>query len=684
MRQPELKIKRARGFLLIVAILVLVVIAVAIAAMGNMISADIRASSGHAQSEQAYFAATSGVEFAANRYFNGTDCTALNTSGATVGNASFTLTPTLYVPSNAPTNALTATTGALTAASNAIAVSSTAGYAPNGRILIDAELIDYTSTTATSFNGISRGAGGTAAAVHAAGATVSQNVCTIASTGSASGGSAVRKLNAAIGSGTMANAGALGTMGPDAMIAYAKGTALTGAGSDSNVYFRLWDSSTNNWNASESTAQPASATPVFIVVQFARTRNEAIMGVLDGNNRIYIQIWNGRTWTIPAGGNPLATASTNTTRNFQIAYEYTTDHAMIVYQNNTSAPQYATWDGNSLTANGPILPSGAAYPITAGGHHLWFRLAPRNVAGSNDILLMTVDDNQDVYGVRWTGAAWNNMGNNARWDTTTSNANNRESIDVAWQSNGTLALFTDGDATTRQIGYRTWNTSTSTLTPTGNGSANSVIRLTYPAGCATAGSVYEWVRQYPDPNNNILVMLQTSNRCLLSYMWTGSFPAGTATQHDGTNGVESAASRSFDFAWETLPNSSAHGWLIWGSTLVNGMLTKYFTSPAAWGGTSTIRDHTLLVQAAALSPSGRFVAGAYRSTAAVLANRLTESVIASGGGTAWPNAATTLWAGPTTLQQGERVFVMERNSGFTNAGASGTGIVKVLQMQENY
>jgi type II secretory pathway component PulK len=61
MRQPELKFKRARGFLLIVAILVLVVIAVAIAAMGNMISADVRSSSGHAQSEQAYFAATSGV-----------------------------------------------------------------------------------------------------------------------------------------------------------------------------------------------------------------------------------------------------------------------------------------------------------------------------------------------------------------------------------------------------------------------------------------------------------------------------------------------------------------------------------------------------------------------------------------------------------------------------------------------
>ena len=49
MRQLEPSIRRARGFLLIVAILVVVVIAVAIAALANMTSADIRASSAHAQ-----------------------------------------------------------------------------------------------------------------------------------------------------------------------------------------------------------------------------------------------------------------------------------------------------------------------------------------------------------------------------------------------------------------------------------------------------------------------------------------------------------------------------------------------------------------------------------------------------------------------------------------------------------
>ena len=55
-------IKRARGFLLIVAVLVLVVVAVAVLALGNMTSSDIRASVGHAQSEQAYYVGMSGLE----------------------------------------------------------------------------------------------------------------------------------------------------------------------------------------------------------------------------------------------------------------------------------------------------------------------------------------------------------------------------------------------------------------------------------------------------------------------------------------------------------------------------------------------------------------------------------------------------------------------------------------------
>ena len=97
MRQPELRIKRARGFLLIVAILMVVVVAVAIVALGYMTSADIRASSGHAQSEQAYFAAQSGIEVAIYQFSQlDTPCASLVTAGNTnvaVGAGRFTFPP---------------------------------------------------------------------------------------------------------------------------------------------------------------------------------------------------------------------------------------------------------------------------------------------------------------------------------------------------------------------------------------------------------------------------------------------------------------------------------------------------------------------------------------------------------------------------------------------------------------
>jgi len=672
-----------RGQLLVAGIVLIVVIALMIATLGYLYVSGESAGTLHGQSERAYFAARSGVEYSSGQYFNGSACSALNNANVAVGGAgaTFTLAPTLYAPLT-----LTATTAALTAASTTVPVTSAALYAPYGRVLIDSELINYTSRTGTNLNGLTRGVGGTTAAAHAAGVTVSQNLCIVSSTGAA--GNAKRIVEGALGAGTTASPGALGTMGADAMVVYAKGTALTGGGFDNNVYYRLWDSSVNNWGA-EQTAQQVSAnsSPAFIVVRFARTRNEAIMGVLDGNSQLFIQVWNGRSWTIPAGGGPLQTASTNTARTFQIAYEYTSDIARIVYQDGSRDPQYATWNGTTLTANGMILPPSGTYPTqNPPTRHLWFRLAPRNVAGSNEILLMSLDSRRDTYGLRWTGAAWNNMGDNARWDTNVTNANLREAIDVAWQSNGTLAVFAYGGGTAQQIGYRTWDAGTATLTPTGNGSASSFATLTFPGGYSTT-VVFEWLRLYPDPSNNILAMLQTANAgtrpSLLSTVWSGG-AFGTAvppvTGHDN-NVVESDTSRSFDFAWEERPAASGKGWLLWGSQGAAGIQTKYFTSTATWGAASTVRQRTLLMQAGTLSPSGRFVAGAYQSASAPTSNDI-ESVTTTGGGAAWPNAATTLWAGATTVQQGERVFVVTREGNRINTGASGTGVVSILQTQE--
>lgn len=46
--------------------------------------------------------------------------------------------------------------------------------------------------------------------------------------------------------------------------------------------------------------------------------------------------------------------------------------------------------------------------------------------------MIILDANSDVYGMRWTGSAWDTMGTATTWETTASIAT-REAIDVAYE-----------------------------------------------------------------------------------------------------------------------------------------------------------------------------------------------------------------------------------------------------------
>ena len=183
-----------RGQFLVAGIVLIVVIALMIATLGYLYVSGESAGTLHGQSERAYFAARSGIEYSSGQYFNGSACSSLNNAGVPVGGAAvtFTLMPTLYAPLT-----LTGTTAALTAASTTVPVTSAALYAPYGRVLIDSELINYTSKTGTNFNGLTRGVGGTTAAAHASGVTVSQNLCIVSSTGTAGNAKRIERARSA-------------------------------------------------------------------------------------------------------------------------------------------------------------------------------------------------------------------------------------------------------------------------------------------------------------------------------------------------------------------------------------------------------------------------------------------------------------------------------------------------------
>ena len=210
---------RQRGQLLVAGVVLIVVIALMIVTLGFLYVSSERSSTLHGQSDAAYFVARSGLESAIyQRSQLDTPCDTSasglvgpgNNSNVAVGAGSFTLDaaktkiyPTPAVSSTLSGGGITTTTPGIITVT--VAAGAFASYAPHGRIRIENEEIDYSSTstsatvcgTAPCFVAWRRGANGTTAATHAAGVAVFQDdQCLIRSTGTV--GTSLRILEATV------------------------------------------------------------------------------------------------------------------------------------------------------------------------------------------------------------------------------------------------------------------------------------------------------------------------------------------------------------------------------------------------------------------------------------------------------------------------------------------------------
>lgn len=146
------------GVTLIPVIFIIVILAfmgvMFVSLMGTSSSTSINA----LQSAQALYVAEGGANYILqNLVFPN-----YSTAGATTtfGAGSFTVDTPAYL------------TAALTAVATTVTVNSTTNFPSAGRIIIDAEQINYTGTTATTFTGCTRAQGGTVAAAHTSGNAV--------------------------------------------------------------------------------------------------------------------------------------------------------------------------------------------------------------------------------------------------------------------------------------------------------------------------------------------------------------------------------------------------------------------------------------------------------------------------------------------------------------------------------
>jgi Tfp pilus assembly protein PilV len=399
------------------------------------------------------------------------------------------------------------------------------------------------------------------------------------------------------------------------MIAYSKTT--------NTPYYSIWDGS--SWGA-EGSAMTVGGTINYIALKSAASRDEAILGTQDASGAIYFQAWGGTSW----GNRTQVGTGSTTTRSFDIAYEKATGRALIVYTPTAGSADFAyrIWNGTTLSS-----PTTVTAPPTTGAIS-WIEMDQNPLGTSNEIALIMIDANNDIYGMRWTGSAWNNMGTGAVWDATASTAT-RKGIDVEYEQVSGDILFAWGDATSTDNYYRTWN-----------GTTLSSATLLDIAGM---GGQANWVQLAARPSSNeIMLGVQDANSSpdLNTRKWSGT-GWDTATQHpEHDASTENINSRNFDIIWETHASNPGVAWVLWGN---GSAISSRRWSGTAWGTVSNLTgsDDTSFIKLRADPVSGTVLTGNYQNAASAGTARDITARQLTGGGSTWP-AKTVLWGGPTT------------------------------------
>lgn len=399
------------------------------------------------------------------------------------------------------------------------------------------------------------------------------------------------------------------------MLVYSKSTATP--------FYQIWEN--GSWG-SESQATNVSADIQYIVIKFARSREEAILGTLDSAGDIRVQVWNGTSW-----GSTTLLSNIGTTndayRGFDIDYETASDRAVVVYNNANSAdPAYRVWNGSSWSGATTI----SAPPTT--GAPLWIELAANPGPASDEIAMMLLDANADTYGMAWNGSAWGTMGTAAVWDASVASST-KKSIDVAYEQTSGRAMFIWGDSVATDQYYRIWNGS----------SLTAVTLLDIPA----MGGIGEWVQLASrSSSNEIMYGVQDAGSDLNTRKWSGT-AWDTATQHaEHDASLENITSMNFDIVYERYLGNEAKAWLVWGD---GATVSAKQWSGTAWGATATLTgsDDTSHVRLHSNPGTGEVFAGIYESNTSA-SDDIAEWHL-TGGGTTW-SAEKTVWGGPISAE----------------------------------
>lgn len=331
-----------QGYFLFIAVIFIF----AIGALGTMIayifSNRVALSVPQQNAMKVFYNAESGLEIGARLLthpnLSGTpsrvSCAALTGTGA-VTNASLNGgTFTLSTINSSPVFAADTLSASETASDATINVSSTSGFAPTGRVIIDKEAIDYAGISGNTFVNVTRGVDNTTASSHASGAGVSQYQCSVA-----------------VDAGIPSAASPVYERELQENVQLQDGWAV-GAVSGNNFIFTRWNYPTEKaWNA--GSLLDASFKVNLNGVAMLSSADGWAVGNMSGTNYVFLR-WNGSAWTrstvagVCSGQNLLGISMVSASEGWAVGVRQTNTCSGTSYRYNI-----LKWNGSTWTKLAP-------------------------------------------------------------------------------------------------------------------------------------------------------------------------------------------------------------------------------------------------------------------------------------------------------------------------------------------
>jgi hypothetical protein len=312
---------------------------------------------------------------------------------------------------------------------------------------------------------------------------------------------------------------------------------------------RTWTGNTSSWNT--QTELPTANSPVRTIraaYSPLQSRSfEKIVVTLSDDGYLDAYVWNGSAWLTTNNIGFVGTVA-NAYRPFDIAYEKTTGNALLVYGVSSPNPNrdfaYRIWNATTGWSTEQYVDDP---DHTKQIQNYWIEMAPKPLAGSNEITLVMLGDDADSDGYVWSGSSWSSY-----YELDPNAVLSHECIAVAYeQQSGTAWIAVGSSSVPNSV----------SITSQTNGVWNTTITHT------NIGAVPNWFTLKADPSSNKLMLTSVDNSSSLNVIyWSG---AGSWIVNGGTpsftkdSAVDTPTQRCADFAWEP---TTGKGLIVWGTT----------------------------------------------------------------------------------------------------------------------